>query len=136
MLFHRLIIVIMLTGDIFSDRSSFLQFAVSMQHNMTGHDVLKSKDYEPYIARFNSEDNELYRQYISNNDSWNYLEKHIPLFDCPDKEFEMTYYFRWWVYRKHIKKVDAPYTTVSGLNSTIEYVITEFLPKVSSDISR
>ncbi len=42
----------------------------------------------------------------------------IPLFECPDKQIEETYYFRWWTYRKHIKKTD------SG------FVITEFLPDV------
>ncbi|HAX97249.1 MAG TPA: hypothetical protein DCY35_12145 [Prolixibacteraceae bacterium] len=46
------------------------------------------------------------------------MQNNIPLFECPDKQIELTYYFRWWTYRKHIKK------TEDG------FVITEFLPKV------
>ena len=42
----------------------------------------------------------------------------IPLLDCPDKDIEETYYFRWWTFRKHIKQ------TPDG------FVITEFLPTV------
>jgi len=32
------------------------------------------------------------------------LRTNVPLFECPDKDFERTYYFRWWTYRKHIKQ--------------------------------
>ena len=49
----------------------------------------------------------------------NFLRDNIPLFECPDKELEQTYYFRWWTYRKHIKQ------TPDG------FVITEFLPPVN-----
>ena len=51
------------------------------------------------------------------NTDW-FLE-HIPFFDCPDPDFLETYYFRWDVYRKHIRH------TPDG------YIITEFLPAVS-----
>ena len=47
------------------------------------------------------------------------MQANIPLFECPDKDFERTWYFRWWTYRKHVKK------TPDGC------VITEFLPKVA-----
>jgi hypothetical protein len=46
------------------------------------------------------------------------MRENIPYFECPDKDIEKTYYFRWWVYRKHIKQ------TPDG------FVITEFLPEV------
>ena len=42
----------------------------------------------------------------------------VPLFDCPDATLREIYYFRWWTYRKHIKK------TPQG------FVITEFLQPV------
>jgi hypothetical protein len=80
--------------------------------------VLKTADYKHYIDRFNQNDTEYYQNFISNNDSWAFLSQQIPLLDCPDKDIERTYYFRWWTYRKHIKK------TPEG------YVITEFLPDV------
>ncbi|MBQ7182193.1 MAG: hypothetical protein IJR87_13005 [Bacteroidaceae bacterium] len=71
-----------------------------------------------YVADFNSHDHETYRQYIPNDQAADFLKANIPLFDCPDKELERTYYFRWWTYRKHLKQ------TPDG------FVITEFLPQV------
>lgn len=47
-----------------------------------------------------------------------WLENEIPKLECSDKDTERTYYFRWWVYRKHLKK------TPEG------FVVTEFLPDV------
>lgn len=71
-----------------------------------------------YVADFNHHDNETYRQYVPNEQAAEFLKANIPLFDCPDKELERTYYFRWWTYRKHVKQ------TPDG------FIITEFLPKV------
>jgi len=81
--------------------------------------VLNPSDFKAYIDKFNEQDNELYKQYISNDSAWHFLENNIPFLDCPDKNIELTYYFRWWTYRKHIK------STPDG------YIITEFLPKVA-----
>ncbi len=71
-----------------------------------------------YVAQFNKDDVEMYKQYISNEDAENFLRKNIPIFSCPDKDIERTYYFRWWTFRKHIK------------NTPDGFVITEFLPQV------
>ncbi len=81
--------------------------------------VLRTEAYKHYIESFNAGDQELYPQYIPNDRSWEFLSKNIPLLDCPDKQLEQTYYFRWWTYRKHIRK------TPEG------FVILEFLPDVS-----
>ncbi|MFT3704494.1 MAG: hypothetical protein QM802_19155 [Agriterribacter sp.] len=80
--------------------------------------VLQSENYKHYIDSFNTNDEELFVQYINNKESWDFLSANIPLLDCPDKMIEQTYYFRWWTYRKHIKK------TPDG------FVILEFLPDV------
>ncbi len=80
--------------------------------------VLNALDYKQYIDEFNRNDNEYYKQLIPNDSAWEFLKTNIPFFECPDKNIELTYYFRWWTYRKHIEK------TPTG------YVITEFLPKV------
>ena len=85
----------------------------------TAQFVLHADTYKHYIDSFNAHDEELYPQYITNAESWNFLAKNIPLFDCPDQQLEQTYYFRWWTYRKHIRK------TPEG------FVILEFLPDVS-----
>ncbi|KAA6313497.1 hypothetical protein EZS27_035738, partial [termite gut metagenome] len=73
---------------------------------------------DTYIDRFNQSDNELYMQAVPNSEAKVFLTNKIPRFECPDKQMEETYYFRWWTYRKHIKK------TPTG------YVISEFLPDV------
>jgi hypothetical protein len=80
--------------------------------------VLKTGNYKAYIDRFNSGDDEIYKEHFPNDAAWAFLSENIPLLDCPDKDIELTYYFRWWTYRKHIK------LTPDG------YVITEFLPQV------
>ncbi|MDY3070315.1 MAG: hypothetical protein SOR57_11850 [Parabacteroides sp.] len=71
-----------------------------------------------YVDKFNSNDNELYKQYVENSEAKMFLANNIPLFECPDKTIEEIYYFRWWTFRKHIKK------TPEG------FIITEFLPSV------
>lgn len=80
--------------------------------------VLNVENFRHYIDVFNKDDNEIYGGYFSNNEAWKFLSMNIPIFNCPDKELEKTYYFRWWTFRKHIKQ------TPEG------FVITEFLPDV------
>ena len=95
--------------------------AIAGNHNAgkEGGLVLDVRDYQPYINTFNMEDIELHAKGAFPNDrAWEFLSANIPLFDCPDKQLERTYYFRWWTYRKHIRK------TPEG------YIITEFLPDV------
>ena len=81
--------------------------------------VLKAAKFKHYIDTFNANDNELYKQQFDNAAAWNFLQTNIPYFECPDKSLETTYYFRWWTYRKHLKKTE------------FGTVITEFLPAVS-----
>ncbi len=71
-----------------------------------------------YVAKFNQDDTEYYKQDIPNEKAGEWLQENIPLIDIPDKLLEKIYYFRWWVFRKHLK------TTPDGV------IITEFLPKV------
>lgn len=73
---------------------------------------------EYYVQLFNSQDEELTKNYVDNDHSYEWLKEEIPLFECPDSDVERAYYFRWWTYRKHVK------LTKEG------YVITEFLPNV------
>jgi predicted GH43/DUF377 family glycosyl hydrolase len=80
--------------------------------------VLRSNDFRRYFEEFNRNDRELYSEYIPNAAAWDFLKNNIPLLDCPDKELEQIYYFRWWTYRKHIKQ------TPDG------FIVTEFLPAV------
>ena len=72
-----------------------------------------------YVSAFNAADEEIYVQKYPNSAAEAFMKDNIPLFECPDKELEKTYYFRWWTFRKHVK------TTPEG------FIITEFLPDVS-----
>jgi len=80
--------------------------------------VLKADAFQHYVDQFNRDDNELYVQHIPNAAAWEFLKSNIPLLDCPDKEIEQIYYFRWWTFRKAIRQ------TPDG------FIITEFLPNV------
>ena len=57
--------------------------------------VLKTGDFKHYVDYFNETDNETVVNHIGNAKAWPWLEKNIPLFECPDKDIERIYYFRW-----------------------------------------
>lgn len=76
-------------------------------------DILKQ-----YVDLFNANDEECYVNTVDNEHAYEWLKNEIPLLECPDKDIERTYYFRYWTYRKHVR------------NTEDGYVITEFLPKV------
>ena len=80
--------------------------------------VLKAASFRQYTEGFNRDDEELYRQHIPNAGAWDWMQRNVPLFECPDHEIELTYFFRWWTYRKHLRQ------TPEG------FVVTEFLPNV------
>ncbi|MDR1745743.1 MAG: hypothetical protein LBR49_00505, partial [Tannerella sp.] len=82
-------------------------------------DVIPKSVVSDYAEQFNRTDYELYKQYIPNSEAAAFLAANVPRFDCPDKELEEIYYFRWWTFRKHIKQIPD-----GG------FIITEFLPKV------
>ena len=71
-----------------------------------------------YIDTFNRDDEETIKNDIDNAHVYEWMKAEVPVFECPDKDIERAYYFRFWTYRKHIK------STKDGV------VITEFLPKV------
>ena len=74
---------------------------------------------EEYVDLFNRQDEENVVQAIPNAAALDWLGSHIPRVSLPDPAIERTYYFRWWTYRKHLKR------TPEG------FVITEFHPDVS-----
>jgi hypothetical protein len=80
--------------------------------------VLRPSAFEHYIERFNLMEEENVTNFISNAESREWLQRNIPLFECPDAAVEEIYYFRWWSYRKHIKQ------------TPVGFVVTEFLTPV------
>jgi hypothetical protein len=71
-----------------------------------------------YVERFNAAYPEIDSTYIPNKDAASFILSNVPLFNCPDSFISRTYYFRWWSYRKHIRKIPGG------------FVVTEFLPNV------
>jgi len=71
-----------------------------------------------YVEKFNADDDELFVTFIPNSEASGFLSANIPRFECPDKQIEEIYYFRWWTFRKHIRQTPAG------------FIITEFLPDV------
>ncbi|MBR6180670.1 MAG: six-hairpin glycosidase [Prevotella sp.] len=71
--------------------------------------VLRYADFAHYAERFNAMDDELTPTTIPNTQASLWMERNIPLFDCPDDDFREIYYFRWWTLRKHIKRTPAGY---------------------------
>ncbi|MDR2120857.1 MAG: hypothetical protein LBP64_08315 [Tannerella sp.] len=95
-----------------------LLFAGSAACSRDGSSFVPASTVGMYAERFNANDRELYVQLIPNSEAAEFLTANIPRFECPDKQLEETYYFRWWTYRKHIKE------TPDGR------IVTEFLPSV------
>lgn len=66
--------------------------------------ILKADDFKHYVDYFNKMEDENIVQMIPNAESWNWMKDNIPLFECPQDNFEEMYYYRWWTLRKHIKE--------------------------------
>jgi hypothetical protein len=96
----------------------FVYFVVSSFAAASDFSVLQPAAFAHYTERFNSMEDENVTNFIPNAQSWDWLAKNIPLFECPDREVEEMYYFRWWSFRKHI------------VQTTNGFVITEFLTPV------
>ena len=75
-----------------------------------------------YADKFNQQDKEIYIQSISNKQAKDFLAENIPFFECPDKDIEEIYYFRWWTYRKHIKEQNFCLMSL-GLGNITEFVV-------------
>jgi hypothetical protein len=71
--------------------------------------VLKPASFKHYVDYFNKMEDENIKQAIPNDSAWNWMQKNIPLFECPQQNFEEIFYYRWWTLRKHIKKTDQGY---------------------------
>jgi hypothetical protein len=98
--------------------STFLMLAVMNTAGPAAPALLEAEAFRHYVTQFNQDDEELQQGFYPNAAAWDFLKDNIPLLECPDEEIQRTYYFRWWTYRKHIKK------TPEG------FIVDEFLPPV------
>ncbi|MGQ1948231.1 glycoside hydrolase family 88 protein [Geofilum sp. OHC36d9] len=71
--------------------------------------VLQAEEFKHYVDYFNNMEDENIAQAISNSQAWEWMKQNIPLFECPQQNFEEMYYYRWWTLRKHIKKTPVGY---------------------------
>ena len=71
--------------------------------------ILNPDDFKHYIDYFNRMEDENIAQAIPNEQTWEWMRNNIPLFECPQDNFEEIYYFRWWTLRKHIKRWGTRY---------------------------
>jgi hypothetical protein len=82
-------------------------------------DAFDPARFRRYNDEFNRRDLDTAERAIGNSAVWEWLSANVPLFECPDRDIEEIYWYRWWTYRKHIR------ATPDG------FVITEFLPDVN-----
>ena len=80
--------------------------------------ILDSTSFAPLIDSFATTDDGKFPAIIDSHSIPGWMQKNVPLFECPVAHLQEIYYFRWYSYLKHIEK------TPDG------YVITEFLPQV------
>ena len=89
-------------------------FCLAQPKPLLGTGKLKS-----YVTYFNSIDTETVKNYVPNEQAYEWLAANVPLFECPDSAIEKIYYYRWWTFRKHLVK------TPNG------FVFTEFITNVN-----
>ena len=81
----------------------------------TGAAVLSYADFDHYVQYFNQMEDENIAQAIPNAQASQWMNENIPLLECPDRDMEEMWYYRWWTLRKHIKQ------------TPVGYAMTEFL---------
>ena len=82
--------------------------------------VIPDEAIRARVDRFNLDDDQCYTNAVPNRAATDFLQRNIPRFECPDEDIERTYYFRWWTYRKHLRRA----------RDGRGWVVTEFLPDV------
>ena len=90
-------------------------FKTESLDNNASSAILKYSDFNHYVDYFNTMEDENIVQAIPNAQAGEWMEKNIPLFECPQQNFEEMYYYRWWTIRKHIEQ------------TPVGYAMTEFL---------
>ncbi len=71
--------------------------------------LLKFDNFKHYVDYFNTMEDENIVQAIPNAQAAEWMRANVPLFECPQKNFEEMFYYRWWTLRKHIKNTPAGY---------------------------
>jgi len=99
-------------------RRAFLLSSLAFAAPSPTKPLLDRETFRRYVDQFNRDDHEDVAGFIHNAESWEWMKREIPFFECPDRDIEQTYYYRWWAFRKHIVK------------TPVGFVLTEFLKPV------
>ena len=78
--------------------------ALSQNSRWTKSFILNVNRFRHHVDYFNNMEDENIKQAIPNDSAWKWMNSNIPLFECPQQNFEELFYYRWWTLRKHIKK--------------------------------
>src|SRR5689334_22131495 len=65
--------------------------------------VLSPEAVVRHVERFNAMEDEPIVNVVSNAEAAAWLQANVPLFECPDREVEEIYFFRWWALRKQLR---------------------------------
>src|SRR4051812_17306978 len=57
-----------------------------------------------HVEHFNTMEDEPIVNLVPNAAAAAWLQANIPLFECPDREVEEIYFFRWWALRKQLRR--------------------------------
>ncbi|MEY4489892.1 MAG: hypothetical protein RIQ79_2400, partial [Verrucomicrobiota bacterium] len=66
--------------------------------------VLKYAAFAHHAEKYNTMEPEAVVNLVSNADAAAWLERNVPLFECPDPQVEETYWFRWWALSKQLRR--------------------------------
>ncbi len=83
--------------------------ALAQKKMQQGKSILKAGSFKHYADYFNKMEDENIVQAIPNDSAWQWMQRNIPLFECPQQNVEEIFYYRWWTLRKHIKKTPVGY---------------------------
>jgi hypothetical protein len=75
--------------------------------------------FKHYVEHFNAMENENVVNLIPNTQSWEWLKKNVPTFECPDKNVEEIYWYRWWTCRKHLRQFPDYLAVTEFLTKTL-----------------
>ncbi|MDR0891195.1 MAG: six-hairpin glycosidase [Mediterranea sp.] len=82
----------------------------SASQDADGHAaVLRFDNFRHYVDYFNGMEDENVVAAIPNAKAAEWMEHNIPLFECPQRNFEEMFYYRWWTLRKHIEETPVGY---------------------------
>lgn len=90
-------------------------FVTSSADSNASTAFLQYDSFKHYVTCFNGMEDENIVQAIPNAEAWDWMKENIPLFECPQQNFEQMYYYRWWTIRKHLKQTDVGYAMTEFL---------------------